>query len=79
MKQITHQGLRNISRQHTKFSRASNLASGVCAPLWLYVQHNCPVYLLLLFGQLNSMMCHRKTREMLTDSVDSLCSEFLHK
>jgi len=71
IKQITYQGLKKISRQHIKFSHASNVAPGVCAPLWLYNQHNCPVYLLFL-GQLNGMMCHRTTREMLT-----FCSRFM--
>lgn len=79
IKQITYQGLRKISRQHTKFSRPSNVAPRVCASLWLYIQHNCPVYLLLFLEQLNGMMCHRTTREMLTDSVHSSCLESLHK
>jgi hypothetical protein len=79
MKQITYQGLRKINRQHTKFSRASNVAPGVCASLWLYVQHNCPVYLFLFLGQLNVIKCHPKIREMLIDSVLSSCLGSLHK
>ena len=42
MKQITYQGLRKIRRQYTEFSCASNVTPGGCAPLRLYVQHECP-------------------------------------
>ena len=73
MKQSTYQGLRKISRQHTKLSCASNMAPGICAPFALRPTQMSCVSLALLGATERDDVPSAK----LEKCADWFCSQFM--